>query len=160
MTQHYIRYEVVPLNEILSEIEQHSTVDMRKIQRPNGYWVGVTGLRLNTFLRASKSPYGMKCVACGLEATHFAVETSHGQSSTHLNLYGKKDDTEVLFTADHILARALGGGNSPSNLQMMCSPCNGKKGKIEGKEAERRREEKPKKQHGVPYGNCSKPSTT
>ena len=136
-----MRYEVVPIGEILADLEQYSKEDMRRIQRPNGYWVGITGLRLNTFLRASKSPNGMKCVTCGLEATHFAVETSHGQNSTHLNLYGKKDETEVLFTADHILARALGGGNSPANLQIMCQPCNGKKGKIEGKEAERRRKE-------------------
>ena len=34
-----------------------------------------------------------------------------------------------VFDADHIKPKAAGGTNEPSNIQMICSPCNRAKGK-------------------------------
>jgi len=134
MIQRYLRFEVVPIDEVIPEVIKHWDEPRSRIQRPDGTWVGVTSLRMRTFARAGTSAAGMKCVCCGLEASFFAVEQSPGQNSCHFNLYGIKDDAEVLFTHDHIIARALGGADNLSNAQLMCSPCNGKKSKGEGRE--------------------------
>lgn len=67
------------------------------------------------------------------------MEQSPGQMAWHLNLYGVREDEDVLFTHDHKLARALGGADNLSNAQLMCSPCNGKKSKGETKEVLRLR---------------------
>ena len=42
------------------------------------------------------------------------------------------------LTLDHILARALGGTNERSNLQLLCHRCNRAKGRLECAEVERR----------------------
>jgi len=139
MTQRYLRYEILSLEEVLPDIKVYWHEKKRKVQHPNGKWYGVTSLRLKTFYRASKNPAGLKCVKCGLKGAFFAIETTPGQESTHLNLYGIKDGEEILFTHDHRHARALGGTDNLSNTQVMCSPCNGHKAIGEGKEAVRRR---------------------
>jgi hypothetical protein len=139
MTQNYLRYETLSLEEVLPDIKLYWNESKRKIQHPNGKWYGITSLRLKTFYRAARSPKGLECVRCGLVGAFFALETTPGQESTHLNLYGIKDDTEILFTHDHKHARALGGADNLSNTQVMCSPCNGNKAKGESKEAARRR---------------------
>ena len=144
MTQRYLRFEVVPIGEILPDVRAHWNEGRARVQRPDGRWVGVSSLRMRTFARAGMSAAGMKCVCCGLEATFFAVEQSPGQDSYHLNLYGVRDGEEILFTHDHKLARALGGADDLSNSQLMCSPCNGKKSKGEGKEVARLRKLKEK----------------
>lgn len=47
------------------------------------------------------------------------------------------------LTLDHIVGRALGGTNQPSNLQLLCWPCNQAKNQLEMKEqADREVEEK------------------
>lgn len=138
--QRYLRFEVVPIEEITPDILKYWDEKHAHVQRPSGHWVGVSSLRMKTFGRAAWSSTGLKCVSCGIKGKFFAVEQSPGQESHHLNLYGVNDDgEEVLFTHDHIIARALGGADNLSNAQVMCSPCNHKKGLIEGKEAARRR---------------------
>ncbi len=137
MTQRYLRSEVIPISEIIPDVKVHWKEKRARIQRPSGIWVGVSSLRMKTFARAASK--GMKCVCCGLEGTFFAVEQSPGQMAWHLNLYGVREDEDVLFTHDHKLARALGGADNLSNAQLMCSPCNGKKSKGETKEVLRLR---------------------
>ena len=144
MTQRYLRSEVIPIAEIVPDVKAHWKEKRARIQRPSGIWVGVSSLRMKTFARAGLSAAGMKCVCCGLEGTFFAVEQSPGQDSWHLNLYGMRDDEEVLFTHDHIKARALGGADNLSNAQLMCSPCNAQKSKGEGREVLRLRKLKEK----------------
>lgn len=139
MGQRYLRYEVVPLAEFLADISQHWGESKSRVQRPDGRWVGCTALRLKTFYRSSTEPAGLVCISCGMSATHFAVESSPGTVSAHVNLYGMKNGVEVLFTHDHIIARGLGGVDDLTNSQTMCSPCNSNKSKVEGKEVNRRR---------------------
>lgn len=89
----------------------------------NGERVGVTSLRLRTFLQS------LKCSSCGLDASFFAIERDLAAAERgtpfHLNLYGiDQDGKEMLFTHDHSLARALGGSNNLTNTTTMCNYCN------------------------------------
>ena len=88
------------------------------------------GMRLRTFF-----VHGTKCSACGLEASHYAVERAvheTGDFPYHLNLWGfDANGNEVLFTHDHTLARSAGGKDAVSNTTTMCSPCNTAKSLIE-----------------------------
>ena len=71
---------------------------------------------------------GCVCCACGLVATHFALEKHTENEGYHLNLYGiDAKGKEVLFTKDHIIPKSKGGKNSLENYQTMCSVCNEKK---------------------------------
>lgn len=146
--QKYDRHSTAPINSIFAQIKaareafqpsgfkifDTSTVKIGV----NGQVVNSTSLRLRTFLEK-----GTKCFCCGLEATHFAVErdlaTASRNGGYHLNLWGVKDGEEVLFTHDHILARALGGKDQIENTQTACCYCNWEKGSREQIEAQQRK---------------------
>jgi hypothetical protein len=100
-------------------------------------------LRLLTFMTK-----GLQCSfpRCKLEASYFAAERSYNPATAnnpvkpeyamyskyHLNLYGRTPTgKEILFTHDHILARALGGSDTIDNAQTMCEPHNALKAKRE-----------------------------
>lgn len=94
------------------------------------------------------------CVSCGIEGLYFAKERcvkrhtqyikgGHGAKivtftvanrngevpSWHLNLYAMREDgREVMMTKDHIIPKSKGGRNEDWNYQMLCMPCNCKKG--------------------------------
>jgi translation initiation factor 2 gamma subunit (eIF-2gamma) len=137
----YVRHGLVSLDEAIPHIAQHlSTRDKLRVEI-QGHRVGVTSLRLKTFARDHAKPGGLCCIACGLQATFFAIEADafnvQALDKPHLNLYGVKDGVEVLFTHDHILARGLQGRDHISNTQTMCSPCNAEKAKGEQAEIDR-----------------------
>jgi hypothetical protein len=98
-----------------------------------GVMVKVVGTRLRTFYET-----GTYCHHCGMKASFFAIERTVNHKGTdfpyHLNLWGiDTEGNEVLFTHDHIIARALGGADIvKANTQTSCGPCNWKKGEIEG----------------------------
>lgn len=121
----YVRKEVYhDLQAILSLVRPYHT--KRDYTLLDGDKIKLGSDRYKTF--AAK---GTCCVKCGLEALFFAKERSIGRSTKagyHLNLYGIKDDKEVLFTKDHILAKKNGGKDEIENYAPMCSPCNTKKG--------------------------------
>lgn len=71
---------------------------------------------------------GTVCVRCGREGSFFVLESHVPTEKAHLNLYGEENGKLILFTKDHILPRSKGGRNSMENYQVMCSPCNNKKG--------------------------------
>jgi hypothetical protein len=141
----YIRHARLLLDEVMPEIMANWDSPRRtRLTVSTGHNVGITSLRLRTFCRMAYTPKGIKCVSCGLVPNFFAVESFAGCQidSPHVNLYGMKDDKEVLFTHDHKLARALGGGDNLNNTQVMCAPCNSKKSIGEGKLVKFKRENK------------------
>lgn len=70
------------------------------------------------------------CNHCGIQAFLFAVERNIKQSSWYnFNLYGiDASGDEVLMTKDHIIPLAKGGSNTLDNIQILCYPCNIRKG--------------------------------
>lgn len=137
----YQRHAIASLDEVIPEIM--AKWDMPRPDRftlISGHSIGISSLRMKTFCRAAYKGK-LACVSCGLEGRFFGVETfSRGnQTMPHANLYGVKDGEEILFTHDHILARALGGSDDLDNSQVMCSPCNSHKSIAEGQEARQRR---------------------
>jgi len=127
----YIRHAVVPMEEIVEKILFFWGAPRRtKALLSTGHEVGVVSLRMRTFGRAASSKSGIHCKACGLKATHFAIEGFTGSQipSVHANLYGMKHNVEVLFTQDHVLPVSRGGKDSLNNSQVMCQPCNSRKG--------------------------------
>jgi len=142
LEQNYDRHSTANINDVVEMIRSAITKVTRSKVRINGIEVKVTSTRLKTF-----AVKGTVCKNCGLTATHFAIErdlpTAARNGRYHLNLWGiAKDGTEVLFTHDHTLARALGG--DPCNLEnteTMCCGCNFKKGLAEGKLVKQLRDE-------------------
>ena len=126
----YIRQRQHTLEEVLPIILRCWKKGIEKSLVPSGFVVGVSSIRLKLFAQQSTHKSGIHCVACGLKATHFAIERFQGSQlqSTHLNLYGWLGKTEVLFTKDHKVAKAKGGSNSLNNMQVMCQYCNSRKG--------------------------------
>ena len=116
----YTRAGIVPLDVVLPLIRNPEVKSVVLL----GHKVKVTSLRLQTFAKSCT------CSACGLVATHFAVETN---SDWHLNLWADRGPgkTEMLFTHDHTVARSLGGADNESNVTTMCAKCNHSKGREE-----------------------------
>lgn len=67
---------------------------------------------------------GRHCASCGLEGTKMVLETLPDGSNPHFNLYGVENGKTVLFTKDHIKAKAIGGTDSMDNYVVLCAPCN------------------------------------
>jgi len=71
---------------------------------------------------------GTICARCGIEGTKFRLERI--VNTWVLNLYGVDENgNDILFNKDHIVPKFEGGSDSIDNLQPMCCPCNGEKGK-------------------------------
>lgn len=124
----YERIGTLTLDKVFPHIEAHFNNYQKIRVHIDEYYVNVSSLRLKSFLL-----HGTDCSCCDNKASFFAVERSFGtQSPYHLNLYGiDKDGAEILFTHDHILARALGGTDTIDNTRTSCGPCNWKKGQLE-----------------------------
>ncbi|MNB87328.1 hypothetical protein D3C75_343130 [compost metagenome] len=116
----YTRAGIVPIEDVLPLIMDPNV----KSVVLHGQKVNVTSLRLRNFAKSTV------CCACGLQATHFAVETN---SDWHLNLYADRgpEKKEMLFTHDHTIARSLGGSDDEENTTTMCAKCNFAKSKGE-----------------------------
>lgn len=117
----YVRAGIVSIEEVLPLIADRT---VQKVEL-HGHMVNVTSLRLRTF--AEK---GLCCSACGLQATHFAVETQKANNHWHLNLWADRSAEgkgEMLMTHDHTLSRGLGGRDHIDNVTTMCRKCNHQK---------------------------------
>lgn len=113
--QVYERAGVLSIEEVLPLINDPGVTS--KVF--HGHKINLTSLRLRTFGKSCT------CSDCGLEATHFAVESN---SNWHLNLWATRPGMrEMLFTHDHTLARGLGGADDESNVTTMCAKCNHRK---------------------------------
>jgi 5-methylcytosine-specific restriction endonuclease McrA len=102
-------------------------------QKNHGYKILQTysleeGTRLATSSKSKRLKnlikLGNECVSCGLTASKFMFGIDKGGGS-HLDMYSS-DNT--LFTIDHIQPLSKGGRDHIDNMQLMCSPCNEKKG--------------------------------
>jgi hypothetical protein len=130
----YERLTKVAIEDVLPVIGE--AYDSRKTKGRvdvAGVLVKVVSTRLRTFYKT-----GTYCHHCGLQASFFAIERTVNHKGTdhpyHLNLWGvDAEGQEVLFTHDHIIARALGGTDVvEENTQTSCGPCNWAKGEVEG----------------------------
>lgn len=112
------RAGVYPVEELL----ETAGCGSKKLVELAGVEVEVGNLRLRCF-----AEHGTTCVACGVQATHFAVEwvSSKNYVGWALNLYGPD---ELFFTKDHTYPRSKGGPDTLENLKPMCWPCNQQKG--------------------------------
>lgn len=109
----------VPIEEVFKAMEEAGP----KFMTVNGHTVKAKSARYVLF-----KTKGTTCVDCSLEASYFRLEKFPNDMSYHLNLYGiDHQGAEVLFTKDHIIAKANGGKNTLKNYQTMCSPCNHQK---------------------------------
>lgn len=129
--QQYDRHSVADIDTVVALINGVSAQDRKPKAKINGQMVGISSLRLRTFAQK-----GTTCVKCGAQATYFALERDlcHAETDSgyHLNLWGEDYDGEpMIFTHDHILARALGGKDRIENTQTMCCHCNWEKGDTE-----------------------------
>lgn len=137
----YIRYSILPITEVVGWIDaMRGEEKLKKEVSINNvlYKFGVTSKRLRAFADHFGKHGSLACTNCGYEAKFFAVEdfTRNSKMSPHINLYG---DADVLFTHDHTVARAMGGADDSQNIQVMCFPCNSRKGSVEGKIVEQMR---------------------
>lgn len=97
-----------------------------------GHSVLLVSIRLQCF-----KVKGLRCAACGLEGTHFALESTNKGERPHVNLYATRpsDGEEILMTRDHVMPSSLGGPNELYNSQTLCMPCNCAKGsRFDGKD--------------------------
>jgi hypothetical protein len=94
-----------------------------------GHWVEslAKSPRLKMFQQGN-----IQCVECGIVGTNWHIERHVNDTVMpfSVNLYAELGDEEVLMTWDHKVPRSLGGSNSLSNAQCMCSRCNGNKGNL------------------------------
>jgi 5-methylcytosine-specific restriction endonuclease McrA len=108
-------------NEILFHVISLCGNRKRKIDF-DGDMIKITSDRLVAFKRS------LECAGCGIKGMFFVKERGYSQKTFHFNLYAVKNcGEEVLMTKDHIVPKAKGGRNHPSNYQTMCRRCNEEK---------------------------------
>jgi len=87
--------------------------------------IKITSQRYRLFERS------LICVSCGKIGNVLSVdqrETENGKPLFHLNLYHIDGEEITLMTKDHIIPKSKRGPNHQDNYQVMCQPCNQKKG--------------------------------
>jgi len=140
--------------EVFAFINEHyDRSDKNKRAEFDGHMMKPYSIRYNTFMKK-----GTTCVCCGLKGDRFYKERSQSpknynpNESYHFNLYGVNNDgEEILFTRDHILARALGGKDNLDNMQTMCSTCNSIKSDMSKEEWDNYDHSKSKEENWIPY---------
>lgn len=131
MSNLYIRLATFSLEEVLPfvvmgpPLHGEAAIPKRPRRMYAGKEVRMDSMRYQTFVNS-----GIACVKCGLQGEFFALETHHNAQHDryHLNMYGRREGEEILFTKDHIKPKGKGGRDVLSNFQTMCAPCNNLKG--------------------------------
>lgn len=99
------------------------------------YSVKMSSVRLQCFKK------NVVCVCCGINGSVMILEIAKKQFLTkhsgkmrppHFNLYAVSEDGSLLLmTKDHIVPKSKGGSDKLSNMQTMCTTCNGIKSNSE-----------------------------
>ena len=112
-----IKLAEIPIEEFLPFVTSESV--------KKEYKVGDTiyNVKMNTD-RYLLFKNNLSCVSCGLIGTKVFLECHQSDMKPHFNLYGVEENKLVLFTKDHIIAKAFGGVDSLENYQTMCATCN------------------------------------
>lgn len=132
MLETYNRYNIDKIHELFQEWKEqywdNPNYNLRQLKKItviyDGVPVKIYSQRYELFLRNTT------CVKCGLMASYYKLEKQPTSQRYHFNLYGIKDDKEVLFTKDHIIPKSRGGGSQMRNYQTMCVLCNVAKGNM------------------------------
>ena len=109
----------------IAKFEFHELITFMKFNKYfkyDKYNIKLTSQRYKLFQK--QNPI---CVNCGLGGTYFWLE-QHTDEPPHFNLYGIKDNKEIMLTKDHIIPKSEGGKNILSNYQILCVICNQIKG--------------------------------
>lgn len=85
----------------------------------NGSWFNAEGMQVCKTLRLAIEQ-DFHCAMCNCEWTHYVCATQYSFFSNNTNK----------STIDHILPRSYGGKNCPTNLRLVCEPCNKMKGNL------------------------------
>jgi hypothetical protein len=120
--QQYIRKgRKYTTDEVLTHISTLHGHKKKKVEF-DGDMIKVTSDRLFAFRKS------LACAGCGIEGVFFVKERDHSQKVFHFNLYAiNGGGEEILMTKDHVVPKAKGGRNHPSNYQTMCRECNAEK---------------------------------
>jgi hypothetical protein len=116
------KVEKIQLGECeIHEVLDHITNDLTKktyVFEDSSYNVKMNSDRYHVFKN------NLTCCACGLEIKKVFLECYELDRAPHFNFYGEEENKLILFTKDHIQAKAVGGQDCLSNYQTMCSICN------------------------------------
>ena len=116
-------------------LKKFSKNKKKVIEFEPGIYIRVGNNKFKTFQND-----GVCCYNCGIEGEYFSLEKDTSMEKTaiknkcdlsnrySINLYAlDENNTPVLMTHDHVIARGLGGSSNLDNLKTMCSRCNNRK---------------------------------
>ena len=144
----YLRYKYrnstkYTIGYILSIIPKDQVVRRAgKSKKRKGKYIIFNGIKIRCYSRKFcffQQQYQQKkyieCPICGLKADYFRI-TPTGSFDNNMNahytfnLFGVKDNKQILFDLDHIQPVAKGGKNTKNNLRILCHQCNNSKADI------------------------------
>lgn len=122
---------IIPMDQIVRKAG--------KSKKRKGKYIVFDGLKIRCYSRKFyffqkqyQKNHTIYCPICGLKADYFRV-TPTGSFNERLqphytfNLFGIRNNKQVLFDIDHIKPVAKGGKNHKNNLRILCHECNNEK---------------------------------
>lgn len=119
-TRNSMKHDIKDIKKLLKTItlsgQKTVIIDGHKVKNKEKY---------SLFLRK-----GFRCKCCGNKAAFARLEKDEKCKNGyfHLVLYILKGESEVKLTIDHIIPKALNGGDEEENYQILCEKCNEDKG--------------------------------
>lgn len=110
-----------------------------KSKKRKGKYIVFNGIKIRCysrkfyFFQEQYEKYkSITCPMCGLKADYFRITPTgsfDNKMNAHytFNLFGVKDNQQIMFDLDHIHPVAKGGKNVKNNLRILCHNCNNSK---------------------------------